>query len=384
MGNGGAVTQNGLSPNSDVVTTQLLGDGKTQIRISKMELKVDLNIIDFGFHAVGDDTFFEKANALVLVCDVTDASSLEQLLFKYQDFLNKTPSARKRRTSSAMNDPPRNGNEMPFIPVIVAANKCDLKEMRVLSYEDIQDFVAKKIRPIIENQLEEQGLLQHYSYFDHMQLNDLEDDSSNATDNTSPRHSFICAANNSNWSPSPILAGQEMENEKKAHNEHDNNATNENAGNGRIVAKKKKQMSPIDENRKIVGTPVEPEIIQFDDQSVASDSDDRQSIDADTLESMFADSAQVSIVQCSAATGHNVDQVFKQCIHKVLPSRLSEAGHKRTKTTALVTAPIWLRQIVDDFADSDEGASPGKKLFTEEDSFVLLPDEKTNVDLFDA
>jgi len=95
-------------------------------------------------------------------------------------------------------------------------------------------------------------------------------------------------------------------------------------------------------------------------------------------ENMHTDSIHISIVECSAATGKNVEKVFEKCIHKVLPSKLSQAGHRRTKTTALVTAPIWLRQIVDTFADSDEeGSVLGKGI---DESYILRDDNERTLE----
>jgi len=77
----------------------------------------------------------------------------------------------------------------------------------------------------------------------------------------------------------------------------------------------------------------------------------------------------------------NVEKVFEKCIYKVLPSRLREAGHKRTKTTAVVTAPIWLRQIVDGFVDSDEDVSITRKdSLGDDDPYVLLDDDGSALD----
>ncbi|ETO23578.1 hypothetical protein RFI_13600 [Reticulomyxa filosa] len=132
-------------------TKQRLSNAKTQLRITQMDLDITLNIIDLGFHAIADDTFFEKVNALVLVCDVTDASSLDHLLFKYQDFLSKVPLLRKHRASSVSSDTLRHcADPSPFIPVIVAANKCDLKSKRVISHQHIRTFVQTKIQPILD------------------------------------------------------------------------------------------------------------------------------------------------------------------------------------------------------------------------------------------
>ncbi|ETO03973.1 hypothetical protein RFI_33429, partial [Reticulomyxa filosa] len=75
--------QRNADSDEETARRQLLKKLKMEIDITTMDLLVNLNIIDLGFHAIGTDAFFEKVNAIVLVCDVTDASSLEQLLFKF-------------------------------------------------------------------------------------------------------------------------------------------------------------------------------------------------------------------------------------------------------------------------------------------------------------
>ena len=63
-----------------------------------------------------------------------------------------------------------------------------------------------------------------------------------------------------------------------------------------------------------------------------------------------ADIKYIDIISCSAKNGRNVEKLFGTCIKKTIPSKLTKSVvHKRTKTTAHVTAPIWLRQVVAEF-----------------------------------
>merc|ERR1712154_611292 len=58
----------------------------------------------------------------------------------------------------------------------------------------------------------------------------------------------------------------------------------------------------------------------------------------------------IDVISCSAKSGKNIEKIFETCIKKTLPSKLSQSvTHSRTTTTAHVTAPIWLRNLVSDF-----------------------------------
>jgi len=75
----------------------------------------------------------------------------------------------------------------------VAANKCDQKN-RVLSREDIQTFVELQIQPIVDRQLEGQGLVSITRVDTPREEGDLEefDDSSYTTNNSgTPKNQFF-------------------------------------------------------------------------------------------------------------------------------------------------------------------------------------------------
>ncbi len=48
------------------------------------------------------------------------------------------------------------------------------------------------------------------------------------------------------------------------------------------------------------------------------------------------------------------EKLFGNCIKKTLPNKLQKSvtSHQRTKTTAHVTAPIWLRKVFDDIGNN--------------------------------
>ncbi|ETO18840.1 nk homeobox 1a, partial [Reticulomyxa filosa] len=372
-----------------VTTVQRLSDGKTQIRITKMDLLVTLNIIDLGFHAVAEDTFFEKVNVLVLVCDVTDRSSLDQLLFKfreekkkkninictyvYQDFLTKLPLVRKNRTSSVASESSRNVTETPFIPVVVAANKCDQKNLRILSREDIRNFVQSKLQPIVDNQLTAQHFANGARAGSPREVAELDRSDESVTQGTASQltpigktsssisvsNVFGSSASRTTQtgiiSPSSTLLGYGLDHDSptksstnvltrrqsaRKRNSHEKSQANDDTNDGDVNGGKKiALMSPIFEKDRVINEDEEEEQEQGQGQGQGQEREQRQTLQEDegddeisvdesasdgkdtkneNLNDMYEDSIQVSFVECSAATGKNIDKVFEKCIHKVL------------------------------------------------------------------
>ncbi|ETO34493.1 p21-activated protein kinase [Reticulomyxa filosa] len=412
------------------LTKDPIGSQKKHIRVSKMDLNVNLHIIDLGFHAIGDDTFFEKVDALVLVCDVTDTSSLEYLLFKYQDFLSKMPLIRKRRTSSVASEPLLNGSDPPFIPVIVVANKCDQKQQRVIYHQDIQNFVQTNIQPIVDSQW--QGYYWNANAnvnantnangngnSPHDAVEELDDLSSVGTPPSyamtpqsqsqnhliattplgHPLHSHVIAldtvgtlgsSNNHNksdynaalspqtplstvgvrkqvdetlWNPPSVnvlftqndttWSDEDNDNDNNNNNNNNNNSNNNNNNNNnnntshnrrtkdrgdetRSRDTRKRHCSANDTAKRIANENGDVSDVASDDSGHISlkkiklmspaheptdfenDNDDYKLVEDDAnVDDIYADSTQVSIVECSAATGKNVQKVFEKCIHKV-------------------------------------------------------------------
>ena len=64
------------------------------------------------------------------------------------------------------------------------------------------------------------------------------------------------------------------------------------------------------------------------------------------------------MIPCSAKKGTNISKVFEHCLRRIVPSTLKRSvarSLKRGKTTAHIAAPIWLRQVVDEFETSNDG-----------------------------
>merc|ERR1712154_729023 len=98
------------------------------------------------------------------------------------------------------------------------------------------------------------------------------------------------------------------------------------------------------------------EIDKKKDDASDSDKEELENTEDDGLEHALnenkkkTDLRYIDVISCSAKSGKNIEKIFETCIKKTLPSKLSQSvTHSRTTTTAHVTAPIWLRNLVSDF-----------------------------------
>ncbi|ETO25850.1 hypothetical protein RFI_11283 [Reticulomyxa filosa] len=311
----------------------------------------------------------------------------------YLNFMGKIPLVRKRRASSVISEPPRNiganhnsnghnSSDQPFIPVIIAANKCEQKSQRVISHEQIQQFVETKLRPIIDRRFLEDSTVNNHvhinsanatntladSTYKSTEWNGADDNllvplqqtisintsdhiaSTNAAVN-SPKHRFNNVDFGRSITPGlksrPLslsnIYGHDME-PLRLHSAR----SSPNAGsirrrdNGVLwnapslnvlhtqkdtkwsddddhlddptkhsFNKKTKWQSLINDKKHHIAH-ANTEIITT---NILTDDDFNQHLPQN--DDASTDPVSVSIVECSAATGRNVDRVFEKCVHKV-------------------------------------------------------------------
>lgn len=100
-----------------------------------------------------------------------------------------------------------------------------------------------------------------------------------------------------------------------------------------------------------------------------------------------SDSRRIKVIPCSAKKGSNISKVFEHCLRRIVPLTLKQSVARKLRrggTTAHINAPIWLRQVVDEFDDgNDESAKEMQSVFGNplnrvtsavDDNFTILGD----------
>ena len=194
----------------------------------------------------------------------------------------------------------RTQSDSEYLPVVVAVNKCELKQSRKgMTSRDIRRVVDSKLQPVVDAAFpaDGRGRARH--------------DFTNMTVLQAPSLELLQQPTRS------------LEDESDSEMECD-------------AVHSKKQTLPISELKSL---------------------EKEQS--ASRVQRRAIGSRRIDIISCSAKNGKNIEKVFARCLRKVVPSTLCESmtrssRRERNATTAHVTAPIWLRQVVSEFESEEE------------------------------
>ena len=246
--------------------------------VDRVELAVTLQIEDVGFHHQNDYALWDDVSAVILVADYSSSSTLSAAVDKYESMMQSAPFMRWRTQSDST-----------YLPVVVAVNKCELKQSRKgMTSRDIRRVVDSKLQPVVDAAFPVDG-------------------------RGRTRHNFTNMT---------VLQAPSLELLQQPTRSLEDESDSE--------------MEPISELKSL-----------------------EKAQSASRVQRRAIGSRRIDIISCSAKNGKNIEKVFARCLRKVVPSTLCESmtrssRRERNATTAHVTAPIWLRQVVSEFESEEE------------------------------
>ena len=302
------------------------------IRKVSMTLQINLEIIEIGWHSL-EYELFDDVNAIILVIDSTNKQSISDAVDKYEKFLKdstfKQPikKCKKRRNRSRTRSNPKQDEKREFIPIIVAMNKSECESASAFSKDDAHKILTDRLEPIISANFPESDA----------ESDDAGDDEEDEKSDDLPSW-FI--SHSAQKSGSHRISDAMLVEPPNLSVIYDQNGGDVSGDDERDDMEQKNDFLSVRE-------------VKYHRPSYSDMNDPFNTPKTGRSPREKNDIRRIDIICCSAKSGENIERLFESCIKKTIPLKLSQSvSHKRTKTTAFVTAPIWLRKVVSEFQEN--------------------------------